>query len=176
MLPSFLHRVFIVAAGVMVLAALLAAPPSPAGEPQHPLPAAPLRALPSLDRSDALVRESVKKARGADALAPFVERDGIIRRFVANVDSVAGGSDAACPEAIAALAALDEKAALALYSRWYPLLQQAYGERSTTPAYFNDRLVEAIDRVLACDPPCEEAAASKLRGVRKRLALRAPGG
>ena len=44
---------------------------------------------------------------------------------------------------------LDTKQAVALYVRFYPLLQRAYEELGYPGRYFNDRVVEVIDNLLA---------------------------
>lgn len=48
---------------------------------------------------------------------------------------------------------VDAKKAAALYTRFYPLFQQAYEELGYPGKYFNDRLVEAIDDLLAAPEP-----------------------
>jgi hypothetical protein len=55
--------------------------------------------------------------------------------------------------ALAALEALDPKELVALYRHWYPLLQQAYQDLGYPDGYFNDRLVAAIDDLLAAPEP-----------------------
>lgn len=168
-----MHRGVSGAAAAALIVALAAHAGLQGRTPRYPVPAAPLRALPSLSASDAAVREAVMKLHGAQQLAPMLAGDGLIARFVAHVDEVARGASAGCPALLERIAGLDSKAAAALYARMYPLLQQAYRERSPDSGYFNDRLVEAIDRLLENDaaPP----AAAKLREIRKLLALRAPG-
>jgi len=42
----------------------------------------------------------------------------------------------------------DTKAVVALYQRWYPLLQQSYEDLGFPGRYFNDRLVSVIDHLL----------------------------
>jgi hypothetical protein len=44
---------------------------------------------------------------------------------------------------------LDAGAAVAVYRRFYPLFQQAYEDLGYPDRYFNDRLVQAIDDLLA---------------------------
>jgi hypothetical protein len=106
--------------------------------------------------------------------APMLAGDGIIRRFVVRVDALARGARDDCPAAIAAIADVDTRAAATLYARMYPLLQQAYEQQSPGRGYFNDRLVEAIDRLIG-EEPCAPPARDKLREMRKVVALRAPG-
>jgi hypothetical protein len=45
--------------------------------------------------------------------------------------------------------AVDAKQLVALYVRFYPLFQQAYRDLGYPKGYFNDRLVEVIDHLLA---------------------------
>jgi hypothetical protein len=47
------------------------------------------------------------------------------------------------------LAALDTEQAVAVYKRLYPLFQEAYEGLGYPNAYFNDRLIEVIDHLLA---------------------------
>ncbi len=44
---------------------------------------------------------------------------------------------------------LDTKVLVATYTRYYPLLQEAYENLGHPPEYFNDRLIEVIDHLLA---------------------------
>ena len=55
--------------------------------------------------------------------------------------------------ALAVLESLDAKALYALYRHWYPLLQQAYQDLGYPDGYFNDRMVAAIDDLLAAPQP-----------------------
>ena len=48
---------------------------------------------------------------------------------------------------------VDAKKAAALYTRFYPLFQQAYEELGYPGRYFNDRLIETIDNLLAAPEP-----------------------
>ncbi len=50
---------------------------------------------------------------------------------------------------VQALASLDVNQVAALYRRYYPLFQQAYRDMGYPQGYFNDRLVEIIDHLLA---------------------------
>ena len=47
------------------------------------------------------------------------------------------------------LAALDTRQTVAVYKRLYPLFQEAYEDLGYPDAYFNDRLIEVIDHLLA---------------------------
>ena len=48
-----------------------------------------------------------------------------------------------------ALEAIDPKRLVDLYVRYYPLFQQAYQDLGYPKGYFNDRLIEVIDHLLA---------------------------
>lgn len=143
--------------------------PASAGEPP----------LPALDESDQAVGEALTRVMGVPALPGFLYPDRMIRRFVATVDNLprrklplqlipvrpAVGrfavSGAEPPVRIApvnamryrlqveALEAMDPAALVDLYVRFYPLFQQAYVELGYPRGYFNDRLMEVLDGLLA---------------------------
>lgn len=54
--------------------------------------------------------------------------------------------------------AVDTERAVALYVRFYPLLQQAYEDLGYPGRYFNDRVVEVIDHLLATPEPGADVA------------------
>ena len=64
-----------------------------------------------------------------------------------------------------AFADADSAQMLALYRRWYPLFQQAYRELGDPNAYFNDRLVEVIDHMLAAPDAVPPVAVLKPRSM-----------
>ena len=135
--------------------------------------------LPSVADSDGLVADTLGGLVGRDALARFFVPDGIVRRFVATVDNlprktiaqrvlpvrpvpgafvVAGrddtltiGGDNALRYRpyVAVMEAAEAKRLVAAYLRFYPLFQAAYQELGYPNGYFNDRLVQAIDDMLA---------------------------
>lgn len=134
--------------------------------------------LPALDSSDGTVADELARL-GGDDLAGLLLRQQIIPRIVATVDALprrgvatrilplrtpAGAFAAdtqATGTAIAArnaeryapymrvVDAVDATQAVAWYARYYPLFQQAYRELGYPRGYFNDRLVAAIDDMLA---------------------------
>jgi len=136
-------------------------------------------ALPSLAESDTAMRDAISGLITAKAFEALVQSDRFVRRFVATVDNMprtelaadmrpikpAPGAFATVgPEGsrqigidnanryasyVGVLAALDARAAAAVYARNYPLFQQAYQELGYPGGYFNDRLVDAIDNALA---------------------------
>lgn len=149
--------------------------PSPSPEPtiRHPV-AVSEEALPSLSESDALAAKTLGELLGADAMKLLVPEQ-LIRRFVVTVDSLSKPTTAAQATAFEPVAGafkvssaeridtanyarytryvrlaekVDAKTLAAGYVRLYPLFQSAYEELGTA-GYFNDRLVEAIDDLLA---------------------------
>ena len=49
--------------------------------------------------------------------------------------------------------AVDAKKLVAVYSRFYPLFQEAYRQLGYPNGYFNDRLIQCIDDLLAAPEP-----------------------
>lgn len=58
-------------------------------------------------------------------------------------------------EVIRLVAATDANATAGLYRRFYPLLQESYGQLGYPDRYFNDRVVAVIDHLLATPEPGE---------------------
>lgn len=135
--------------------------------------------LPELAASDVPVREALSQAVGPDPVAKFLVPDGIVRRFVATVDNlprkkvamqiravaptpgafVVGGSEedftlseenyARYAPFVQLVESADAKQLAALYVRFYPLMQESYEGLGYPDRYFNDRMVEVIDHLLA---------------------------
>jgi len=135
--------------------------------------------LPALDASDTAVIEALAALLGGDGLAGLLNPQHVIQRIVATIDSlprkklamdalpvrgaqgtfgtIAEGDQRAIDEknfaryaSYAHLAqAIDTKALVTWYVRFYPLFQQAYRELGYPDGYFNDRLVTVIDHLLA---------------------------
>ena len=123
--------------------------------------------LPPLDDSDAYFLLALADIFGT-GIEPLLASEGLIDRFVASVDALPRGE---LPEKIRAIGRLAEPFRPAEYSRYdqlvdmaasadmsvivdtyrrfYPLLQQAYERLGYPNAYFNDRVVEVIDHLLA---------------------------
>ena len=146
------------------------------------------KGLPPLDQSDAALLEALASALPRSRWLAILAGDGLIRRIVATVDSlprervavklmpvksvpgifiVAGkGPDLAIGSANAAryapyvnvAQAVDAHKLVAVYRLFYPLFQQAYRELGYPDAYFNDRLVVAIDDLLAAPADPEPLA------------------
>ena len=128
----------------------------------------PLASLPSLDNSDALLREKLVGLIGRVPFSELVLPASLVRRIVATVDNlpretasrrviplapVPGAYDPSNFDRYApyvrVIEAIDEKALVADYARAYPLFQQAYRELGYPDRQFNDRLLQAIDDLLA---------------------------
>ena len=151
--------------------------------PAHPMPPAPIRALPPLAQSDAVVRDAVRNVAGASDLARMLATGDLVRRFVDTVDRISSRSlprrvfpivvpvapyDAATGRTahvleqadyvryapiVNVLDAVDMHGAASVYWRLYPLLQQAYEQLGVHKGYFNDRVVEVIDHLLQTPAP-----------------------
>jgi hypothetical protein len=133
----------------------------------------------ALDESDNEMREALVTLFGAQAPAQFFYVNDLVRRIVVTVDNLprrqvttrlspmkppsgafvtqgAAGEVYLSPENYARYApyvrllqSADPKQIAAVYVRLYPLFQQAYQELGYPKGYFNDRLVEVIDHLLA---------------------------
>jgi len=156
-----------------------AAPGEPAPAPQHRLEEVRTTALPTLANSDAALLEEISRLTIGHGLMQWLQPSQVVRHIVATVDAlprrqvpvqvlptrpvpgsfmVARHGDEAVIDAkngerylpyVRLLASVDPKAAASVYRHFYPLFQQAYRELGYPTGYFNDRLVEAIDDVLA---------------------------
>lgn len=142
-------------------------------------PADPVKSLPVLDESDPIVEQEFGSLFGAESFAALFNVNNIIWRMVVAVDNlprrqvpqryspvkpVAGRFRASGAEGnqylspdnyqrytayVEVLEAVDAENLVAAYVHLYPLFQQAYQELGYPNAYFNDRLVAAIDDMLA---------------------------
>ncbi len=132
-----------------------------------------------MDESDKAVEEALAGLVGRGPLEQFASLSGFVRRVVATVDNLprnkapqrmwplvptagtfvtTGGKDAVYlsaenyrryEPALRLMESADTGKFVALYVRLYPLFQQAYKDLGYPDKYFNDRLVEVIDHLLA---------------------------
>jgi hypothetical protein len=146
--------------------------------PPDAVVAEPAKALPSLENSDALMRETVSGLVGRKSFEAMVYPSQLIRRIVATVDNlpretaprrvmplepvpgafgVSGtGEEVALAAAnsgryapyVRVFETLDPRALARRYADSYPLLQRAYAELGFPDSRFHDRLLEAIDDLL----------------------------
>lgn len=135
--------------------------------------------MPPPARSDGSILEALLGLATRDAMAQFLNMQDFARRFVVTVDhlprelipapmsavrripgalAVAADGDSmtlqpanyARYDAFVRFAeSLDPKAMVAAYTRFYPLLQQEYRAMGFPQGHFSDRVVEAIDDMLA---------------------------
>jgi hypothetical protein len=139
--------------------------------------------LPELADSDAPLRDALTQLSSADAVKNFLVPQDVIRKLVVTIDNlprqkvavekrpvnpVAGTFIADGDELhatldarnferykplVAAINQVDMKQLAALYIHYYPLFQQSYQNLGYPNGYFNDRLVEVIDSLLAAPEP-----------------------
>jgi len=183
----FLHlRDFTVPA--LDAAAPAGAPAAPAeATAEAPPPADPVpaqaKALPSLENSDALMRENVSGLVGRKAFTAMVHPTELVRRIVATVDNLpretaprrvmplepvpgpfgvsAAGEEVTLTAAnslryaayVHVFEMLDARALAQRYAESYPLFQRAYAELGFPGSRFHDRLLEAIDDMLEAPAP-----------------------
>lgn len=155
-----------------------APPPKPAiAHPIEP--SAERGALPGLDHSDDFLKKALDDLLGHKAAPGFFVVDGLAHRFVATVNNLGTDSAAASlwpinrtpgrfdtesgpggtvissknadryTPFVRLIDSVNTQHAVALYRRVYPLLQRAYEELGFPGQYFNDRVVEVIDHLLA---------------------------
>ena len=140
-------------------------------------------ALPPLDASDAAMLAALQALWGGGGVASFLEPRDVVRNFVATVDNLprralppqklpvkpAGGSFGTASAGnglvigqsnalryapyVTLIETVDAQQLVALYVRNYPLFQQAFRELGYPNGHFNDRLVEALDTMLAAPEP-----------------------
>ena len=135
--------------------------------------------LPGLSESDPAFRDSLATVIAKASLDQYFLLDGGVRRVVATVDAlprkylpqrvipvkpvpgqftttgqaegllIARENAARYAPYVKLAESIDTKKLVAVYVKFYPLFQQAYAELGYPNGYFNDRLVAAIDDMLA---------------------------
>lgn len=135
--------------------------------------------LPLLDASDQAAASALSELPGADGLAALLLARGLIPHIVATVDALprhtigasilpvrtpkgvftpdhSTGQPVLSADNFARYApymqiveAVDSRTLVTWYVHWYPLFQQAYRELGYPQGYFNDRLIAAINDMLA---------------------------
>lgn len=142
-------------------------------------PPAELPPLPALNDSDPTLAGQLASLFGAETFEALFAADDIVRRITVTVDNlprekvasrlrplkpmdspfVASGEEgqytlgpdnyARYEPYLRIVERLDVDAATVAYVRFYPLFQKAYEELGNLDGYFNDRVVEVIDDLLA---------------------------
>ena len=152
---------------------------------QHPVPgnSADAAALPALNQSDQVLRDSLAGLLGSKSVEQFLVPENIVRHIVVTVDNlprkkvavdlrpikatpgdtiVSNQGDMSTMSAanyaryapfVHLVESTDPKTLAAVYFRLYPLFQQAYEDLGYPGKFFNDRLVEVIDHLLAAPEP-----------------------
>jgi flagellar basal body-associated protein FliL len=152
---------------------------------QHPIPStsADSAALPALNQSDQIVRDSLAGLLGQRSVEQFLVPENIVRHIVVTIDNlprkkvavdlrpikptpgetvvVNQGDTSTLGSANYAryapfmhlVESSDPKTLATVYFRLYPLFQQAYEDLGYPGRFFNDRLVEVIDHLLAAPEP-----------------------
>ncbi|CAG1009586.1 hypothetical protein BURK1_03681 [Burkholderiales bacterium] len=135
--------------------------------------------MPELANSDEPLGLGLATAMESDAIARYMVSQDFARRFVITVDNlarktysqrlspfkpapgafaVAGTGDRMTISAqnparytplVRVFEAVNSEKLVALYVRFYPLFQEAYREQGYPNAYFNDRLVQVLDMMIA---------------------------
>jgi hypothetical protein len=141
------------------------------------------KSLPPVDKSDGPILEALMGNFKADGLAGFINMQDYVRRLVITVDNlprdlvpsqlsmvqrIPGLLDIEQTGEILTLssrnyarydpfvnfaAALDPRLMVNLYLRFYPLLEQTYKEVGHPTGRFHDRMIVAIDDLLAAPTP-----------------------
>ncbi len=139
----------------------------------------PPEALPSLDASDAPLHAALSALSGTQGLEALLRPEMLVRHIVVTIDNlprkrvavelrpvrpvpghfaVSGDEQAATLDPVnyaryapyvKLVQQVDLQQFAALYFHYYPLFQQAYQNLGYPNGYFNDRLVAAIDDLLA---------------------------
>jgi hypothetical protein len=138
--------------------------------------------VPSLAESDAPLGEALGNLTGADAAKNFLQPENLVRHIVVTVDNlprqkVALDKRPTVPVSgnfmvngdelhatldrrnferykpmVAVISKLDMRQVAGVYIHFYPLFQQTYQDLGYPTGYFNDRLVQVIDSLLATPP------------------------
>ncbi len=139
--------------------------------------------LPALNQSDQLVRDSLLGVLGSKSVEQFLVPENVVRHVVVTIDNlprkkvavdlrpikptpgdalVASQGDtttlstanyARYAPIIHLVETTDPKTLATVYFHLYPLFQQAYEDLGYPGRFFNDRLVEVIDHLLAAPEP-----------------------
>ena len=141
------------------------------------------RRLPPLAESDMPLRDALTQISSAEAVKDFLAPQDVIRKMVVTIDNLprqkvavekrpvnpptgtfaANGDELHATldqrnfdrykPMVAAIEHVDMKQLGRLYIHYYPLFQESYQNLGYPNGYFNDRLVEVIDNLLAAPEP-----------------------
>jgi hypothetical protein len=146
---------------------------------KNPLETTSREPPPTLDDADAWIQHALTRALGRKAVLTFLYLEDFVNHFVTTVDNLGGGHAPARLWPVKAtpgnfeteargdgtvisganaaryrpfvhfVDGIDSRKMVALYIRLYPLFQKAYEELGNPDRYFNDRVVEVIDGLVA---------------------------
>jgi hypothetical protein len=163
----------------VVAAAVEPAPEPAIQHPLPPAEPAAQASLPRLGDSDAPLLDALGKLAGPQPVATYLKPEGLVRNIVVTIDNLprqrvaldrrpvppVGGNFVAQGDElhatldpqnyeryrplVAVIDKLDMHALAQLYMHYYPLLQESYQNLGYPNGYFNDRLVQVIDLLLA---------------------------
>jgi hypothetical protein len=135
--------------------------------------------LPALNESDQPMLNALEGLIGKESVAQSVVTNQLVRHIVVTIDNlpnekvaerlrpvrpapgtfaVSGPEEAPVLDPanyeryeplVRMLTSVDSQRLIAVYTRHYPLFQEAYESLGHPPEYFNDRLIEVIDHLLA---------------------------
>lgn len=155
-----------------------APPPEPAIKHPLP-PAETPEPLPALGESDVPMRNALTELFGQDPVQRFLVPEDLVRHIVVTIDNlpeqkvaerlrplrptpgtfaVSGSEDVPVLDPanyqryqalVQLIRSVDTQTLITTYARYYPLFQEAYADLGHPPQYFNDRLVQVIDHLLA---------------------------
>ena len=173
-------------------------PEEPAVKHPLPESAAP-EPLPPLAESDEPMTSALADLIGKESVEQFIVTKDLVRHIVVSVDNLStekvaerirpvkptpgkfavGGSEEALVLSpanyerynllVQSIRSTDTKTLVATYQRNYPLFQEAYESLGHPPEYFNDRLIEVIDHLLAA-PEVRDPIALARPGVQYEFA------
>ncbi|WP_305041585.1 DUF3014 domain-containing protein [Geoalkalibacter sp.] len=154
-------------------------PVPPAETPKEEAPVEPPPPLPDLEESDPLMIETLTRFFPVPRLEELFVLNNLIKRIVVTIDNLPrkevplrllptrptpgsflvegeGENAILSPKnyqrytpLVNLFAAIDTSQAVDVYVRLYPLFQEAYRDLGYPDGYFNDRLVQVIDHLLA---------------------------
>jgi len=160
-----------------------AEPPIQNPLPEGPADSASKAPLPALADSDPAMNDALSQVLGNAVAKEYLLPENIIRHLVVTIDNlprqkvavqkrpigpaggifVADGDElhatldpqnfARYQPMVAVISKLDMQRVAGVYVRFYPLFQRAYQDLGYPNGYFNDRLVQVIDSLLATPQP-----------------------
>lgn len=115
-----------------------------------------------ISRAVATIDALPRQGFGSTTILPLRTPRGAMRTAQANgITTIAGDNSARYRDYMTVLTVVDPHALVAWYKHNYPLFQQAYRELGYPRGYFNDRLIVAIDDMLAAPDIHDPVAVTK---------------